>query len=88
MKIKTLTPALTTVQRVLNYVATMPDDEVLTVNEMTEKIGGSEIRLRGASVIAALQDNFERVRIGGNLQWVIGNKKAIAALRKQNAGAK
>jgi hypothetical protein len=80
VKISEIKSFCTFEEAALAYIAQMPDDEVLTIRELAEKLGRQQPP-NGRS-IARLHER--RLKIShGKIAYVYGNPKALRALRKK-----
>jgi hypothetical protein len=87
MKIaKILKQSGTSIDRVLAFLNTQPDDEIFTTSEMEEALGNAEIHSGSFRTKSWLwKDYTHKMAVNGRFQSVWGNRKSIAQLRKQLA---
>jgi hypothetical protein len=68
-------------ERVTSLVGSLKEDEVLTTNELVERLNLSGTNGRLCKILSGL--DRKRVVIHGDRQWVYGNKIALQSLESQ-----
>lgn len=83
MKISKISSTKTVITRILEFLNTLPDDEVVSTRELEEHLSLSTNSGDVRRNWYKLANNVETASIDGCRTRVWGNKKAISALRKQ-----